>query len=84
MQWAGGVHPALSECHRLVLVLSGQVLTNTEVAATWQFFKEKRKPVVIAQITPAEAPDAIRRSPRFDFSADYKSAFRQLVQALSD
>ncbi len=84
VQWAGGVHPALSECNRLVLVLSPSVLDNADVEPTWRFFKDKRKPVVIAQITPAEAPDAIRRSPRFDFAADYKTAFRQLVQALSD
>ncbi|MBZ0286289.1 MAG: TIR domain-containing protein [Anaerolineae bacterium] len=83
-QWAGGVHPALSECARMVLVLSPAALTAESVQAAWGFFKDKRKPVLIAQVEDAAPPDAIRRSPRFDFSGDYKPAFRQMVQALSD
>ncbi|MBC8098631.1 MAG: toll/interleukin-1 receptor domain-containing protein [Armatimonadetes bacterium] len=82
--WAGGVHPALQECARMVLVLSPDALQDTQVAAGWQFFRGKRKPIVIAQLSTAAAPpDDIRRSPRFDFAADYKSAFRQMLQALS-
>ncbi len=81
--WAGGVHPALTECGSLVVVLSPAALATEALATTWQFFKAKRKPVVIAQVTAADPPDAIRRSPRFDFSTDYKVAFRQLVQALA-
>ena len=84
VQWAGGVHPALTECARMVLVLSPAALGAGEVEASWRFFKDKRKPVVIAQIAPAEAPDPIRRSPRFDFSDDYKTAFRQMLQALAN
>jgi len=29
-------------------------------------------------------PDALRRSPRFDLSKDYKPAFREMIQVLSD
>jgi hypothetical protein len=83
VRWAGGVHPALTECGSLVVVLSPAALEANAVQTTWQFFKEKRKPVVIAQATAADLPDAIRRSPRFDFSGDYKAAFRQMVQALA-
>lgn len=82
-EWAEGVHPALTECARMVLVLSPAALGVESVESTWRFFKDKRKPVLIAQVDAAEPPDAIRRSPRFDFSGDYKSALRQLVQALS-
>ncbi|MDX1994652.1 MAG: DUF5679 domain-containing protein [bacterium] len=82
--WAGGVHPALKECARLLYVLSPTSLNAPDVEATWKFFKEKRKPVVIAQVAAAEPPDAIRRSPRFDLAGDYKTAFRQMVQALSE
>ncbi len=83
VQWAGGVHPALTECAHMVLVLSPATLTAGEVETAWRFFKDKRKPVVIAQIAAAEPPDPIRRSPRFDFAEDYKTAFRQMMQALS-
>lgn len=82
--WAGGVHPALTECERMVVVLSPQTGTDERVTAAWTFFKAQRKPVVLAQVAAADPPDAIRRSPRFDFSADYKAAFRQMVQALSE
>jgi hypothetical protein len=82
VQWAGGVHPALKECLRMVLVLSDEGLNDDGVNAAWQFFREKRKPILIAQISAIAPPDAIRRSPRFDFSHDYKAAFRQLMVAL--
>lgn len=84
VQWAGGVHPALSGCNRMVYVLSPDALGDTGVEAAWKFFREKRKPIIIAQISEAAPPDAIRRSPRFDLSANYKAAFRQMLQALSE
>lgn len=82
--WAGGVHPALRDCNRMVYVLSEGALADAEVQTGWAFFKSKRKPIVIAQVAAdAAPPDAIRRSPRFDFTENYTKAFRQMVQALS-
>ncbi len=84
VKWAGGVHPALKDCARMVFVLSPASLDEGKITAAWRFFREKRKPVVIAQIAESEPPDAIRRSPRFDFArGDYKAAFRQMMQELS-
>ncbi|MBC7870810.1 MAG: toll/interleukin-1 receptor domain-containing protein [Chitinophagaceae bacterium] len=82
--WAGGVHPALKECARLVFVLSSGALHGDDIEAAWRFFKEKRKPIIIAQVASVEPPDPIRRSPRFDLTHDYKTAFRQMIQALSE
>lgn len=84
VHWAGGVHPALKECARLVLVLSPAALDDASVEATWKFFKEKGKRIVLAQLAPVEPPDALRRSPRFDFTRDYKTTFRQMVGALAE
>ena len=83
VEWASGVHPALEECEQMVLILSSDALQNEAIEKNWQFFREQRKPITIAQVETCEVPDAIRRRPRFDFSVDYKSAFRQLVQTLS-
>ena len=84
VNWAGGVHPALKECARMVYILSPKALKSEEVIQSWTFFREQRKPIVIAQVkAQIDPPDAIRRSPRFDFTGDYKTAFRQMVQALS-
>ncbi len=83
VEWAGGVHPALTECSRMVFVLSPGALLAGSVEAAWKFFKSKGKPIVIAQLAPVDPPDPIRRSPRFNFVTDYKAAFRQMVQALS-
>jgi hypothetical protein len=83
VDWAGGVHPALKECSQMVFVLSPAALEIADVQAAWQFFKTKRKTIVIAQVDNVEPPDPIRRSPRYDFAADYKAAFRQMMQALS-
>lgn len=84
VHWAGGVHPALTECSRMVYVLSAHALTNESVVAAWTFFKGKSKRIVIAQLAPLDPPDPIRRSPRFNLTQDYKTAFRQMVQALSN
>jgi hypothetical protein len=81
--WSGGVHPALKECSRMVLVLSSTSRDDNGVEIAWQFFRQHRKPVVIASVAPADPPDPIRRSPRFDFTADYKQALRQMLNALS-
>jgi TIR domain/Domain of unknown function (DUF5679) len=82
VQWAGGVHPALRECLRMVLIVSPHSTADAGVDAAWQFFREKRKPIVIAQVGPSAPPDPLRRSPRYDFADDYKAAFRQMLGAL--
>ncbi len=84
VHWAGGVHPALTECSRMVYVLSEAGVTDEGVEAAWKFFRQKGKRIVIAQLAPVDPPDAIRRSPRFDFTQDYKMNFRQMVGALSE
>ncbi len=80
--WAGGVHPALEDCDRMIYVLSPASIDADALAEGWQFFKANRKPIIIAQVGPTRPPDAIRRSPRFDFTIDYKRAFREMIQAL--
>lgn len=82
VNWAGKAHPALQECVRMIVVQSSGALGIESVTAAWQFFREKRKPIVIAQIGASEPPDALRRTPRFDFTTDYRTAFRQMLQAL--
>lgn len=81
--WAGGAHPALKECQRMVFVMSPAAIESEEISATWQFFRDNRKPIVIAQIAQADPPNPIRRSPRFDFTDNYKRALRDMLNALS-
>ncbi|TVR20580.1 MAG: toll/interleukin-1 receptor domain-containing protein [Anaerolineaceae bacterium] len=81
-EWATGVHPALHSCSRLIYVLSPAALDMEAAQVGWQFCREQRKPIIVAQVAPAPPPDGIRRSPRFDFTSDYKRAFRQMVMAL--
>ncbi len=83
ISWASGVHPALTECSRMVYVLSLESKVAESVQTAKQFFKSKNKPIVIAQIAPIDPPDDIRRKPRFDFTQDYKLAFRALLEALN-
>jgi hypothetical protein len=81
--WASGVHPALVECSHMVVVLSGDALKADQVQQGWMYFREQRKPVVVAQAGPCDVPDDLRTRPRFDFGGDYKQAFREMVQALA-
>ena len=81
--WASGVHPALTECARMVYVMSNHALDHEAVINAWTYFREQRKPIVIAQIEAVEPPDRIRRSPRFDFTHEYKRTFRAMLDALN-
>ena len=82
VNWSSGVHPALKDCQNMVYILSSASVQDQQVSEAWQFFREKRKPIVIAQAGSVEPPDAIRRSTRFDFTSDYKSALRDLVRTI--
>jgi hypothetical protein len=81
--WASSVPPALLECSHMVVVLSGSALGAEKVEKGWQYFRDHRKPVLVAQIQTCDVPDDLRRQPRFDFTMDYKAAFRELVRSLS-
>ncbi len=84
IQWAEGVHPALSACARMIYVLTADAVGDTTVETAWRYFRLKNKPIVIAQIDATAPPDDLRRRPRYDFAGNYKAAFRQLLQALND
>jgi hypothetical protein len=84
VNWAGGVHPALKDCTRMVVVLSETALHAPDNQQAWSFFREKRKPVFIVHVDTATPPDILRRSSRFDVRSDYRAAFRRLVQALAE
>lgn len=82
--WAGGVHPALSSCDRMIYVLTAAALGEPQIEQAWRYFREKHKPIVVAQLDQSAPPDDLRRRPRFDLTINYKAAFRQLLQSLND
>jgi hypothetical protein len=85
VQWATGVHPALVECKRMIVVMTPQASQAEDVSKAWKFFLSGRKPIYIAHMAGVEVPGELRSKPRVDFSGDdYKRAFRQLVQALAN
>ena len=84
VSWAGGVHPALKDSAKMVVVFSPNAQKSETVAQGWAFFKSQKKPITLVLLGNVDVPDDLRRSPRFDFSGDYKSAFRQLLSALSE
>lgn len=81
--WSGGVHPALEQCSHLVIVLSGFSEKTASIQAAHSYFRSHRKPITLALIESMEPPDDWRSRPRFDFTGDYKTAFRGLMEALS-
>ena len=85
VNWSSGVHPALKECKHMVFVLSQAGLGAEDVSSSWGFFRDNRKPIVIAQVEAIDPPDKIRRSPRFNFDgSDYKTTMRQMVRQLAE
>lgn len=82
VNWAEGIHPALSACVRMIYLLTPAALTDAHVESAWRYFREKRKPIIVAQLGGAAPPNELRTRPRFDLSSNYKTAFRQLLHAL--
>jgi len=82
VNWASGIHPALAESKQMVVVLSDVVREGDKLEQDWSVFKQQRKPIIVAMVDSVEVPDDLRRNPRYDFAADYKSAFRQMIQTL--
>lgn len=84
VQWATGVHPALTECKNMVVILTPLAVKATNVEEALQFFLDNNKPIVVALLEKMEVPDELRRKPRFDFTGDdYKQQFRQLAESLT-
>ncbi|GAB4575883.1 MAG: hypothetical protein Kow0077_29590 [Anaerolineae bacterium] len=82
--WASGVHPALEDCTRMLVLLSPAVLDDPAAAEAWEYFRAQKKPIVVAQLAAVPVPDDLRRAPRIDFSGDYRRALRAVVQALAE
>lgn len=83
-QWSNGVHPALEQCSHLIVILSGFTESTHSVREAWSYFKNERKPTIVVQTeSDIEPPDDLRSRPRYDFTKDYKGAFRGVVEALS-
>jgi hypothetical protein len=80
--WAGGVHPALRTCERVVLVLTAASAAEPSLGEVWRHAATTRKPLVMAQFDGAGVPAELRRRPRYAFHADYRQALRDLVDAL--
>lgn len=84
VNWAEGIHPALSACVRMVYLLTPAALEDAQLEAAWRYFREKRKPIIVAQVDGAAPPNELRTRPRFDLTGNYKAAFRQILHALYD
>ncbi len=82
VNWAEGVHPALSACVRMVFLLTPAALHDPQIEAAWRYFRQKNKTIVVAQLGTTPPPNELRSRPRFDLGTNYKAAFRQLLQAL--
>jgi len=83
VEWSNGVHPALEQCSHLVLVVSGFTEQTTNIQEAWEYFLRERKPILLVMREAVDPPDALRSRPRYDFTGDYKAAFRGLVAVLS-
>jgi hypothetical protein len=82
-EWASGVHPALKECARMVLIHSPAAHTDVSVRQACEFFRSHKKPIVLAEVAEAAVPVLLGRSPRFVMTEHYKVALRHLVDTLS-
>ena len=81
-QWASGVHPGLAECSHMIVILSAASAADERITKEWTYFREEKRPVLVAVVAETDVPDGLRNRPRFDFVNEYKIAFRRLSEQL--
>ncbi len=82
--WARQIGEALDSSHLLLLVLSPDSLESGNVEDEWNYFLDKRKPIVPILYRPCEIPYRLFKLQYVDFtSLSYGSALAQLIVNLN-
>ena len=83
-EWDQAVERGLSECRRILVVLSPNSVASQNVLDEVAFALAKKKSILPVHFQDCEVPYRLSRLQYVDFRTDYDSAFRELVAALRD
>lgn len=83
-RWDSAVEDALSQCARVVVLLSPDAVTSPHVLDEVSYALEEGKKLIPVLVRDCKVPLRLRRLHRIDFRADYAKALRALTASLSD
>jgi hypothetical protein len=85
IKWSTAVQRGLLESDIMVVILSPEAVSSTNVEDEWQAYLDEQKPVIPILLRPInqQMPFQLRRLQYIDFhQQDYRQAFEQLKNAL--
>ena len=81
-RWDGAVEEALQTCQGMIAVLSPDAVASQNVMDEVSYALEEKKIVIPILLHSCTIPFRLRRVQYIDFTADYSTAFAQLLRAL--
>jgi hypothetical protein len=80
--WDDSIAAAITDCTHFLLLVTPSALTSSNVSDEIGFARENKKRIIPLIIEKARLPFRIHRAQAVDFTDDYKSGIRSLIQQL--
>jgi hypothetical protein len=80
--WRAAVQDALETCEAMLVVLTPDALSSSEVQAEWNDFASRRRPIFPVVVRECTVPFYLKIYQIWDLSSDYKRQLAMLAAAL--
>lgn len=83
MKWSTAIQEGLNLCEVMLVILTPEAMSSTNVEDEWQYFLDEKKIIIPILLKPAQVHFQLRRIQYIDFhSQDYEGALIQLRNEL--
>lgn len=84
VKWSSAIQQGLREAQAMILIISPDAMASSNVEDEWQYFLDKKKPIIPVLLHPADIHFQLNRIQYIDFAAQtYEAAFEQLIAELA-
>ena len=84
VKWSTAIQQGLRASNAMILIISPDSMVSTNVEDEWQYFLDKKKPIIPVLLSPADIHFQLNRIQYIDFAAQtYEAAFEQLIAELA-
>src|SRR5215472_16378251 len=83
-EWDQAIERGLSECGRMLVVLSPKSVTSQNVLDEIGYALSRKKPIIPVLYRDCEVPYRLNRLEYVDFRTDYEERLKYLVSAIKD